>query len=129
MSADSGTLHVTVTGKYSLEEAKRRFVEMMNAVAQHQVAKVFLDGRSLKGNPEVIERFYFSEFTASTVNDYSLRGLCRPPAFAFVLKEPMLDPGRFGEIVAVNRGMNVKAFDNVKDAQRWLGIAPSKEDA
>jgi hypothetical protein len=129
ISADSGTLHVTATGKFSLQAAKRTFVEMMNAVAKHQVAKVFFDGRSVKGKPEVIERFYFGEFAANTVIRYSARGPCPSTAFAYVLKEPLLDPGRFGENVAVNRGMNVRVFDNVKDAQRWLGIAPTKEDA
>ena len=32
---------------------------------------------------------------------------------------------RFGETVAVNRGMYVKTFDNPDDALGWLGIAPA----
>ncbi len=41
-------------------------------------------------------------------------------AFAHVLKEPVLDPQRFGETVALNRGMNVRTFDNLEDALAWL---------
>jgi hypothetical protein len=128
-SVDSGVLYVTVSGKFSLAEGERRFVELMNAVVEHQVAKVFLDGRTVEGHPRVIERFYFGEFAAHMVISYCLRDLCRSPSFAYVLKEPMLDPGRFGENVAVNRGLNFKAFDNVKDAMMWLGVAPGKEAA
>jgi hypothetical protein len=35
----------------------------------------------------------------------------------------VLDPKRLGETVAVNRGMNIKVFDNPEDARRWLGIS------
>ena len=46
------------------------------------------------------------------------------PRFAYVLEEPMLDPERFGETVAVNRGMRVRAFDNLEAARAWLELAP-----
>jgi hypothetical protein len=126
MSAEAGVLHVTAMGEFSLEEAKRTFVDMMNAVAQHKVEKVSFDGRGIEGQPETIERFYFGQFAAGTVVSHCLLKLCAiSPTFAYVLKEPVLDPGRFGENVAVNRGMRVKAFDNVKEARTWLGIAPA----
>ena len=126
MHVESEVLHVSATGQFSMEEAKRTFIEVIDAVAKHRVDKVFFDGRGIEGNPELIERFYFSKFAAHTVNDYSSRGLCRFPIFGFVLKEPVLDPGRFGETVAMNRGMHIKVFDNVKEAQVWLGIDPGK---
>jgi hypothetical protein len=34
----------------------------------------------------------------------------------------MRDPGRFGETVAVNRGMLTKTFESIDDALEWLGI-------
>lgn len=33
------------------------------------------------------------------------------------------DPRRFGESVEVNRGMNVKAFEDLDAARRWLALA------
>src|SRR5437879_5076327 len=93
MSAESGALHVRATGKFSLAEAERTFVEMISAVAQHKVDKVFFEGRGVEGNPKVMERFYFGEFAALTVINHGLASL----RLACVLKEPMLDPGRFGE--------------------------------
>jgi hypothetical protein len=125
MSVESGALYVTASGNFSLAEAQRTFLEMIGAVAQNKVGKVFFDGREVEGNPELMERFYFGEFAARTVVDHGLSCL----RFACVLKEPLLDPGRFGENVAVNRGMQIKAFDDFKEAQTWLEIAPAKEPA
>ena len=122
MSARSGVLHVGASGEFSLMEAKRTFVEMLEAVARNKVGKVLFDGRKLAGSPIVMERFYYGEFAAQSITEFIDRGVSRATRFAYVLEVPMLDPGKFGETVAVNRGMLVKTFNNLDDALRWLGI-------
>lgn len=113
-----------------MEEAMRTFLEMLEAVARHKVKKVLFDGRRLTGEPKVMERFYYGEFVAQAVTRFAARGVSPAPRFAYVLKEPVLDPRRFGETVARNRGMNVKTFDNPEDALGWLERAPAnKPDA
>jgi hypothetical protein len=114
-------------GEFSLEEAKRTFLEMLDALARHDVKKVLFDGRGITGKPALIERFYYGEFVAQAVNKFADRGVPRGTKFAYVLKEPVLDKKRFGETVAVNRGMVVKTFDNMEGALKWLGIAPANE--
>ena len=127
---ESGLLNVDAMGTFSLKEAKRAFVEMLEAVARHNTKKVFFDGRKLVGKPETMERFYYGEFAAQTIKDFAQRGVSPSTQFAYVLKEPILDPTRFGETVAVNRGMLVKEFDSPEDALRWLGIPQvTKADA
>jgi hypothetical protein len=121
--AESGFLNVVAMGIYSLVEAKRTFIEMLEAVARNKVEKVLFDGRGLTGNPKFMERFYYGEFAAQSVAKFSARGVSRDAMFAYVLEVPMLDPRRFGETVAVNRGMVVKIFDNLDEALGWLGIA------
>jgi len=123
--AEPGFLHVDATGKFSLKEAKRTFLEMLEAVARHGVKKVLFDGRKLIGEPMTIERFYYGEFAANAVMSFADRGVSPVTQFAYILEEPILDPRRFGESVAVNRGMFVKAFDNVEDAVGWLQITPA----
>jgi hypothetical protein len=130
ISPESGFLRVDAMGKFSLEEAKRTFLEMLDAVARYKVKKVLFDGRRIKGEPETMERFFYGEYAAQAVREYSDRGVSRNTQFAYVLEYPVLDPGRFGETVAVNRGMHVKTFDNLKDALGWLGIVSAdKTDA
>jgi hypothetical protein len=114
-----------VTGDFSLEEAQRTFSEILEAVARSKVEKVLFDGRGLAGNPELMERFYYGEFVAETVGKFTADGVSRSTRFAYVLDEPVRDPGRFGENVAVNRGMVVQTFDNDQDALEWLQMPPA----
>ena len=119
MRPDADFLEVRATGEFSLDEAKRIFVEMMAAVSLHKTKRLLFDGRTLTGNPQTMERFYYAEFAAATVAQFKRRG-ASATRFAYLLKEPVLDPDRFGENVAANRGMLVKAFDNPHEALEWL---------
>src|SRR5215472_6791739 len=116
MRPDSDLLRVRATGEFSLGEAKRLFVEMMEAVAAHGSKRVLVDGRAITGDPRTIERFYYVEFAAQTIAQYQERGVFFATPFAYVLREPVLDPARFGETVALNRALNFKAFDNTENA-------------
>ena len=130
MRPDSDLLRVRATGEFSLAEAERTFLEMLEAIALHQAKRVLVDGRAVTGNPQTMERFYYSEFAAQTLGRYEERGVSLATPFAYVLTEPVLDPDRFGETVAVNRGMTVKAFDNLDAALQWLSSpATGKPDA
>ena len=130
MSAEPGYLHARATGKFSLAEAKRTFIEMLEAVARNKVRKILFDGRGLAGSPKFMERFYYGKFAAETVVQFGARGVSTAIEFAYVLEVPMRDFGRFGENVAHNRGMRVMTFDNLNDALGWLLMAPAnKADA
>jgi hypothetical protein len=127
---DSDLLRVSATGDFSLAEAKRTFLEIMEAAAIHRTKRVLFDGRTLTGSPQTMERFYYGQFAAETVAQYQERGVSPAIPFAYVLKEPVLDPERFGETVAINRGMRIKVFDNLEDALKWLAtLAANKPDA
>ncbi len=116
-------LRVDASGEFSLEEAKRTFLDLLAAVAKHKARKVLIDGRSVIGEPQTMERFYYGEFAAQAVARFADRERPYVPQFAYVLHEPMLDPQRFGERVARNRGMYVKMFDHLEDALKWLGTS------
>jgi hypothetical protein len=120
INADSDLLRVRATGEFSLDEAKRNFLEMMEAVVLHRSKRVLVDGQTVTGNPRTIERFYYGEFTADAVMKHHARTEDGATRFAYVLREPVLDPGRFGETVAANRGMLIKVCDNVEEALKWL---------
>lgn len=126
MHFESGVLKVDARGEFSLEEAKRAFLEMLEAVAQYQAEKVLFDGRNLKGEPASIERFYYGYFAATeTINLIGMKHMRQAPQFAYVMNEPLRDPQRYGEAVAVNRGMNVKTFETPEEAFEWLERHPA----
>src|SRR5215472_1447220 len=109
MSSDSVCLYGKGSGEFSLAEAERTFLEIVEEVERQKVGgKVLLDGRGVEGDPKMIERFYYGEFAARTVAEYVVRNGCASPEFAYVLHVPMLDPNRFGEMVALNRGVCIK---------------------
>jgi hypothetical protein len=127
---DADLLRVSATGDFSLEEAKRTFLEIMEAAALYRTKQVLFDGRTVTGSPQTIERFYYGEFAAQTVAQYQERGVSPATPFAYVLKEPVLDHEKFGETVAVNRGMRVRVFDKLEEALKWLAtLAANKPDA
>ena len=121
--AGNSLLRLVYEGPFSLPEAQMQFIDTLDAAVKHRARKILVDGRAVTGEPLLIQRFLYSEFAADAVGTVCERGLTSPPQFAYVLLEPVLDPGRFGQIVALNRGMNLQVFDNLPDAEQWLDMA------
>jgi len=115
-------LQVVYSGIFSLPDAEANFQDVLANVVEHKLKKVLIDGRQVVGNPEPLERFYYGKYVAEAVLQTVNRTGIDVPRFAYVLHEPVLDPKRFGETVAVNRGMRIKAFDDIKKAEWWLGV-------
>ena len=94
------------------------------AVQQHAIdyagaeglRAILMDATGLHGySPTAMERFGFAEAVAELQRS---RG--DNIWIAFVGKEPMVDPGRFGETVAVNRGAALKVFEDSGEAADWI---------
>jgi hypothetical protein len=115
-------LHAVVTGEFSLEESQKIFLELLNAVKMYRSTRVLFDGLGITGEPETMERFFYCDFIASSILDLRKSGDFALPWFAYVFKKPVLDPDKFGETVALNRGMIVKIFDNIGEAIDWLQL-------
>ena len=119
MHFQSGLLKVDASGQFSLEDVKQAFREMLGAVAQYKAEKILYDVRNVKGFPTDVERFIYGDFIASETHTI-IREHAIVPRFAYVAHEPLLDPQRLAETVAVNRGMRVKGFKTLEDAFEWL---------
>lgn len=125
ITASPKVIHVLAEGEFSLDEAKRTFLKVVDAVIDNDSERVLFDGHGIWGEPTLVERFYFGEFAAAAVRKrVDDEEIAVAPKFAFILIPPVLDPGRLGEMVAVNRGLNVKAFDDLSEGMAWLGLAP-----
>ena len=120
---ESGLLIVRVEGMYSLKEVKRDFVEILEAAVHYQTEKVLFDGRNIEGGPTFMERFYYSEFTADETLRVLIEGrMPRAIRFAYLLSQSVRHQKRFGENVALNRGMIVKTFEILEEALEWLNV-------
>jgi hypothetical protein len=56
-----------------------------------------------------------------------MKRMRQAPQFAYVMNEPLRDSQRYGETVAVNRGMNVKTFETLEEAFEWLERPPAQK--
>jgi hypothetical protein len=112
-------LNVVASGEFSLQDAKQAFLEMLGAVVRFKAEKILLDGRKVHGNPKDMERFYYGEFAARETHRIIVEHKIHP-RFAYVIHVPLRDPAKFGETVAVNRGMNIRVFETLQDATDWL---------
>jgi hypothetical protein len=120
-------LYVRAGGEFSLEEATKRFSMVMDLVITNNSHQVLFDGRDIVGEPTAIDRFYYAAFVSDSVERLRQEGwIENPPRFAYVLKEPVLDPMRLGETVARKRNLNLKAFDDLEKAAIWLKIDPGE---
>src|SRR5688572_3392548 len=117
---DAADLHAVVQREFRVDEAQRTFLTLLEVVVRDRICRVLVDGLEVTGEPTTIERFFYGKFAAAAVSISVGRDASDNPRFAYVLKHPVLDPMRFGENVAVNRGMKVKAFEDLEAARRWL---------
>ena len=119
---EEGFLNVRVTGRFSLAEANKGLIQMFEAVARHRAARVLVDCSDLQGSITTMQNFDHATFAAEMINEYSHRGVSMATRFAYITVGAFSDPDKFAETVAVNRGLDVRTFDNADDALRWLEI-------
>jgi len=116
---EQGVFNAVLIGEFELERAQDQFIELLDEAVARGTTKVLVDGRQMTGKPTDFERFLYGEFVASATLDVLFRHNLRLK-FAYIIHEPLRDPERFGENVAVNRGMNVKTFEEKNEAVAWL---------
>jgi hypothetical protein len=112
---------VVMRGEFRSGVSEAAFLETIDMLHDSATWLVLVDARQVTGEPGVLARFLYGEFVAAAAARFAHKRPERPvPRFAYVMEAPLLDPARLGETVATNRGMRVRAFASVDEAQRWL---------
>lgn len=104
-------------GEFSINEASRVFKFIIDTAVENRKTRILVDVFDLRGNITVIERFQMSEYLAQYARENALGKINK---VAFAGSEPLVDRGRFGETVAVNRGLRTKIFIDLKEAVDWV---------
>jgi hypothetical protein len=123
-------LCITVAGTYEINEAKREFVKILDACRKHGLPKVLIDLRPLVvATPiSIAERFDFTQSAVVKTIEYRARGRLHMTHAVFLGSDAHIDPGRFGEMVAANRGITIRATTSLAEALAWLGVEEAVED-
>ena len=121
-------LYVRVAGVYSLEAARRSFSKGLEVIDQNHAAKVLVDCRQVSGTPSLGDYYSYGEFIAQEQYKPTKTGRMRRPQLAYVAIKPLMNKAHFAQLVATNRGANMRSFENMEDALRWLGVEPANEN-
>jgi len=117
ITVEDDFLLVSVRGKYSLSNANNLFKLAIDNGLSHNKSKILIDTTDITGSIPFINRFQFSEVLYNYIRKYALGKVNR---IAVLGKEPIVDKEKFGEIVAKNRGVNVRVFTDMSQALIWI---------
>ena len=108
-AVDAGYLRITAQGTHALPRSIG-LIEWTAAESLRQnAARVLLDCRGIEGQLSTMDRYELGVAISSI-----------PVKVAIILRQAMMDPDRFGEIVARNRGANARVFTAEDEAIEWL---------
>jgi len=113
-------LLVSLSGRYESSDATIAATQVIEACEKQQATKVLIDARLVEGPMSTMDRFYLSSVFSMKYIKERISGRIPQCRFAFLGKEPLIDPNRFGETVANNRGMAIKVFLKEEEAIAWL---------
>ena len=100
-------IHVIVSGTFSLVAYRSIIEEILAECVKNNKSSILFDEREVKGNMSTFERYDLSVYFSK---------LSRKHPFT------LIDPNRFGETVALNRGININVTNDIDKAVRWLQV-------
>ena len=80
-----------------------------------------MDCTRVTGEMTVAERLAFGTFMAEE-QQRMLGQLPEAPQVAILAAPPIMDPGRFTQAVANNRGVRMRASESLQELLSWLGV-------
>jgi hypothetical protein len=112
-------LSINVSGHYSVSDSKKMFTESLEKLMETNLSKAFFNVCKVKGKITTMNRYELAEYAAIEAINFTLKGLSQL-AIAFYGIEPIIDPERFGELVAKNRGLNIRVTIDKNEALQFL---------
>jgi len=111
-------VEAVLDGTFSTKHLAEIRKDLERAATMKKAARLLINGLPVTGPPpSTLERYEFVQV---------LVGLPRSLKIAAAIPPELIDPARFGETVARNRGVVVRAFDDLEQSLKWL--LSKKED-
>lgn len=113
-----GYLHASVSGQNTVANVRRVLGDVLRACAEHGCARVLVEEHLIGPSLGVVDVF-------EIVSEGSRAGTTLLEKIAYVDTNPEHDASQleFIETVAVNRGVRVRVFATVAEAETWLAAA------
>ncbi|HET7362885.1 MAG TPA: hypothetical protein VFJ70_04845 [Burkholderiales bacterium] len=116
-----GYLYVTATGRLEIADAERALAEMFSIAARAHQPRMLLDCSRLAAEWGSDERYTVGSFIAAEMERRASQFPQRP-RLAIYAVAPLMDPNRYTQTVATNRGALVRSSDSLQELLSWLGV-------
>ena len=117
-----GWLLAVFEGFYDSSLAEEFTNQVLEVCTTHKPAKLLIDMRGVEGEMSKWSRYGLTVIAAKKYFLGILLGKVQKCRFAIVGNIPLVDPDKFEEVVATDRGFDLKIFTNIKHAYLWLGV-------
>lgn len=117
----AGYILAVMSGPFHARPAQEGYVQAMRAAAERELP-LLVDLRGIVGGPTHSERLAFGMYAAAEHNSILREKNGWAPRVAVIGRPPLVEPHRFGETVAVNRGARIKVTERLEEALEWLGL-------
>jgi hypothetical protein len=107
-------------GAFESSDIEYFTTQLIETCKTRRCSKMLIDLREVQGTLSTMDRFNIGLTGSTKYFKAKLTGKILNCRFAAVGHVPLMDPSRFAETVAVNRGVNVKSFTDINEALRWL---------
>ncbi|OGN90983.1 MAG: hypothetical protein A2Z70_02040 [Chloroflexi bacterium RBG_13_48_17] len=125
-------IYIRVSGQISLksqfgwQEIKSALADAVDSVRKNNIFKLLVDCRDISGRFSIMDRFLLAAFFVKENSKFMATKL-HPLRVTFVLNKSIIDPWKFGETVARNRGLFGLVTDDIQEALQWLDIDDSSK--
>jgi hypothetical protein len=116
-------LRATLSGTFSLRQAQDVLDAAVKAAVAGGHTRILIDASGVLGTPTQDERYMLGLFVAAEQRILAAKTPPMEVQMAIYGRPPLVDPNRFGETVAVNRGAKVKVSECLEEALAWLGVS------
>ena len=117
----AGYVYAALSGEFSIESAKNVYRGILQIAAGQGQPRILMDATRITGEMSVSDRLAFGMFLAEE-HARVLGQLPGGPQLAILAVPPIMDPGRFTQAVANNRGVRMRASDSLQELLSWLGV-------
>lgn len=104
-------LEVRILGSFLIDRFKRQFDAAVRACRERKRSKLLVDSTRIEGPISTVDRYHMGNYGAQEGVDLQVASLTRPD---------LVDPGKFGVVVAKNRGLTIDVFTDRQKAVDWL---------
>ena len=112
--------HMSFIGLSDWEKIESARLDVVDSIKKNKIYKLLIDGSDLSAKVSMIGRFLIAKFFVEE-NLKLIAGRLPSLKITLVGNRSLIDPGKFGEKVARNRGLYGFVTDDMQEALRWLG--------